>query len=151
MHHKTIVEEFQKFIAKAIDEISSSGLFLVLSGYQGYYRVTFQVFCWWIGTLYKIAVLQEMAHYVSWFIETKSDLQTRETLELRDPSSRPSIRAWRKKFMQTGTVFDKGRSGRPRTSEGNIDRVLMCFVQLMPIQRCIKRGKNKLQYIRLIL
>ena len=47
-----------------------------------------------------------------------------ETSELsmgRDPPSRPSIRAWHKKFMET--VFDKGRSGRPRTSEENIDRV----------------------------
>ena len=42
----------------------------------------------------------------------------------RDPPSRPSIRAWHKKFMVTGTVFDKGRSGRPRTSEKNIDRVV---------------------------
>ena len=27
-------------------------------------------------------------------------------------------------FMETGTVFDKGKSGRPRTSEANIDGVI---------------------------
>ena len=37
------------------------------------------------------------------------------------PPSRPSIRAWHKKFMETGTVFDKGMSERPRTSEENIE------------------------------
>ena len=49
-----------------------------------------------------------------------------ETSELkygRDPPSRPSIRAWRKKFMEAETVFDKGRSERPRTSKENIDRI----------------------------
>ena len=74
-----------------------------------------------------MATSQEKAHCVPWFIETKSDLQTRQrNLRIkygRDPLSRLSIRAWHKKFMETGTVFDKGRSGRPRTSEENIDRV----------------------------
>ena len=35
----------------------------------------------------------------------------------KDPPSRPSIRAWHKKLMKTGTAFDEGRNGRPRTSE----------------------------------
>ena len=64
------------------------------------------------------------AQCVSWFVETKSDLQTQRNLKKackygRDPLSRPSIRAWHKKFMETETVFDKGR----RTSEENIDHV----------------------------
>ena len=75
-----------------------------------------------------MATPREKAQWVSRFIETKSNLQTGRNFRTnnkygRDPSSRPSIRAWRKKFMETGTVFDKGRSGRPRTSEENIDRV----------------------------
>ena len=37
------------------------------------------------------------------------------------PPSRPSIRAWHEKFTETGTVFDKGMSERPRTSEENIE------------------------------
>ena len=40
-----------------------------------------------------------------------------------------AIRAWNKKFMETGTVFDKGRSGRPRTSNENIDRVRQSFLR----------------------
>lgn len=67
---------------------------------------------------------------VSWFIEAKLDLQTQRNFRTkygRDPPSRPSIRAWHNKFMETGTVFNKGRSGRPRTSEENIDRVRNAF------------------------
>ena len=73
-----------------------------------------------------MATPQEKAQCVSWFIETKSDLQTQRNFRTkygRDPSSRPSIRGWHEKFMETGTVFDKGRSGQPGTSEENIDRV----------------------------
>ena len=61
----------------------------------------------------------------------------------RDPLSRPSIRAWHKKFMETRTVFDKGRSGRPRTSEEKCKK------------SCTGKGilseATKLKYIRLIL
>lgn len=78
----------------------------------------------------KMATPQEKAQCVSWFIETKSDRQTKRNYRTkygRDPPSRPSIRAWHKKFMETGTVLDKGRSGRPRTSNENIDRVRQSF------------------------
>ena len=77
-------------------------------------------------TPYEMATPEEKAQCVLWFIETKSDLQTQRNFRTkyeRDPPSRPSIRAWHKKFMATGTVFDKERSGRPKTSEGNIDGV----------------------------
>ena len=73
-----------------------------------------------------MAAPQEKAQCVSWFIESKSDLQTRRNFRTkygRDPPSRPSIPAWHKKFMETGAVFDKLRSGRLRTFEENIDRV----------------------------
>ena len=73
-----------------------------------------------------MATPQEKAQCVSWLIETKLDLQTQRNFRTkyeRDPPSRPSIRALYKKFMETGIVFDKGKSGRPRTPEENIDRV----------------------------
>ena len=71
-----------------------------------------------------MATPEEKAQCVSWFIETESDLPTQRNFRAkygRDPPSRPSIRAWHMKFMETGTVFDEGRSG-PRTSDENIDR-----------------------------
>ena len=67
---------------------------------------------------------------MSWFIETKSDVQIQRNYRSkygRDPPSRPSIRLWHKKFMETRTVFDTRRSGRPRTSEEDIERVRQAF------------------------
>ena len=75
-------------------------------------------------------IRQKKAQCVSWFVETKSDVQTQRNYRSKyggDPLSHPSIRLWHKKFMETGTVFDTRRSGRPRTSEENIERVRQAF------------------------
>ena len=80
--------------------------------------------------LHEMTTPQEKAKCVPWFIETKSDVQTQGNYRSkygRDPPSRPSIRLWHKKFMETGTVFNTRRSGRPRTSEKNIERVRQAF------------------------
>ena len=79
---------------------------------------------------HKMTTPQEKSQCVSWFIETKSDVQIQRNYRSkygRDPPSRPAIRLWHKKFMETGTVFDTRRSGRPRTSEENIERVRQTF------------------------
>ena len=79
---------------------------------------------------HKMTTAQEKAQCVSWFIETKSDVQTQRNYRSkygRDPPSRPSIRLWHKKFMETGRVFDARRSGRPRTSEENIKHIRQAF------------------------
>ena len=63
---------------------------------------------------HKMTTPQEKAQCVSWFIEIKSDVQTQRNYRSkygRDPPSRPAIRLWHKKFMETGTVFDTRRSG----------------------------------------
>ena len=114
--HKVSLQ-FQKFMTKAIDEISSSGLSRFLSHCISGTILLNESLAKWL-------LLERRS--VSWFIETKSDLQIQRNFRTkygRDPPSRPSIRAWYKKFMETGTVFDKGRCGRRRTSEESIDRV----------------------------
>jgi len=96
-----------------------------------------------------MATPQEKARCVSWFIETKSDMQTQRKYRSkygRDPPSCPSICAWHRKFMETGTVLDKGRSGRPRTSEENIDHVRQVF-QLSPT-KSIRTAARQLQLTR---
>ena len=67
----------------------------------------------------KIFTLQEKAQCVSWFIETKSDVRTQRkyrTKYRRDPPSGPSIHRWHEKFIETVSVLDTVRYGRPRTS-----------------------------------
>ena len=73
---------------------------------------------------------QEKAQCVSWFIETKSDVQTQRrygTKYGKNPPSRSSIRRWHKKFMETGSVLDAVRTGRPRISVENIESVRQAF------------------------
>ena len=101
---------------------------------------------------HKMTTPQEKAQCVSWFIETKSDVQTQRNYRSkygRDPPSRPSIRLWHKKFMETGTVFDTRRSGRPRTSEENIERVRQAF-QRSPM-KSIRTADRQLELPRLTL
>ena len=98
---------------------------------------------------HKMTTPQEKAQCVSWFIETKSDVQTRQNYRSkygRDPPSRPSIRLWHKKSMETGTVFDTRRGGRPRASEENIERVRQAF-QRSPM-KSIRTAYKKLELPR---
>ena len=69
--------------------------------------------------LCKMATPQEKAQCVSWFIETKSDVQAQQKYRTkygRDPPSGPSIHQWHKKLIETGSVLNTVRNGRPRTS-----------------------------------
>ena len=73
---------------------------------------------------------QEKAQRVSWFIETKSDVQTHiryKTKYGKNPPSRSSIHRWHKKFMETGSVLDAVRTGQPRISAENIESVRQGF------------------------
>ena len=76
---------------------------------------------------HKMTTPQEKMQCVSWFIETKSDVQTQRNYRSKygkDPPSHPSIRLWHKKFIET--VFNT-RSWQPRTSEENIEHVRQAF------------------------
>ena len=73
---------------------------------------------------------QEKAQCVSWFIETKSDVQTQRRYRTKygkNPPSRSSILQRHKKFMETGSVLDAVRIGRPRISAENIESVRQAF------------------------
>ncbi|XP_063240478.1 uncharacterized protein LOC134541176 [Bacillus rossius redtenbacheri] len=62
----------------------------------------------------------------------KSDTQVQRnfrTKYAREPPSRPTIREWHKKFMETGSVLQQKGSGRPSTSAGDIERVREAFVR----------------------
>ena len=61
------------------------------------------------------------------------------------------------KFMETGTVFDARRSGQPRTSEENIERVRQAF-QRSPMksihtaarQLDLPRAQNPIQKFKIV-
>ena len=68
----------------------------------------------------KMSIPQEKSQCVSWFTETKSHIQAQRNFRRkygRKPPARPSVRAWHKKFMETGSVLQRKGAGRPQISE----------------------------------
>ena len=68
---------------------------------------------------------QEKAQSVSWFIETKSDVQTQRRYRAKNeknPPLRSSVRRWHKKFMKTGSALDAERSSS--SSEISLQHVI---------------------------
>ena len=69
---------------------------------------------------------QQKAQCVSWFRETKSDIQAQRNFRRkygRKPPARPTIRAWHKKCMEIGSVLQRKGAGRPQISDEEIKSV----------------------------
>ena len=80
----------------------------------------------------KMSTPQEKAQCVSWFIETKSDIQAQRNFRRkyrRKPPARPTIRAWYKKFMETGSVLQRKGAGRLQISEKEIESVRVAYTR----------------------
>ena len=80
----------------------------------------------------KMSTPQEKAQCVSWFIETKSDIQAQRNFRRkygRKPPARPTIRAWHNKFMETCNVPQRKGPGRPQTSEEEIESVRVAYIR----------------------
>ncbi|KAG7172020.1 putative Helix-turn-helix domain-containing protein 4 [Homarus americanus] len=73
---------------------------------------------------------QEKVQCVVWFAERKPVTTVQGQFCQRfgkEPPSKPSIRAWFQKFLETGSICDLPRSGRPRMSEESIESVREAF------------------------
>ena len=73
---------------------------------------------------------QEKARCVSWFIETKSDIQAQRNFiakYAKPAAARQSIRNWHKQFVGTATLLLEPRSGWSKTSEKGIERICQSF------------------------
>ena len=95
---------------------------------------------------YKMATPQEKAQSVSWFIETKSDVQTLRKYRSKykkDPPSRSSIRRWHKNFLERESILDAVTNGRPRISGENIELVRQAFGRFP--MKSIRTATTKLQ------
>ena len=70
--------------------------------------------------------LQDKAQILWWFLETKSIVHVQRNcrrIYQKDPPSKSSILWWKKNFLETGSIADKKRSGRPCTSDFDVERV----------------------------
>ena len=97
----------------------------------------------------KMSTPQEKAQCVSWFIETKSDIQAQQNFRHkygRKPPARPTIRAWHKKFMETGSVLQRKGAGRPQISEEEIESVRVAYTRNP--RKCIRWASTQLQIPR---
>jgi hypothetical protein len=64
----------------------------------------------------EMATVQEGARCVGWLFETKSVTQTQRNYRTQFnklPPSDNAIRDWQRRFLETGSVHDRKRSGRP--------------------------------------
>ena len=87
-----------------------------------------------------MASMKEKAQCVLWYHETKSPVTVQRKFrnEYGQPQSDvKSIKAWYSKFVETGSVGDLNRSGRPSVSDETVDAVREAF-QRSP---CNKRSK----------
>ena len=74
----------------------------------------------------KLSTTQEKAQRVSWFVETQTDIQAQRNSRQkygREPFTRTTIQSLHKKFMETGSVYQKNGSGRSQTLEEEIESV----------------------------
>ncbi|GBN44650.1 hypothetical protein AVEN_47710-1 [Araneus ventricosus] len=69
----------------------------------------------------------EKANCVGWyFVKVQRNFHTKFN---KPPPNRNSILSWRKKFLETGSVLDKPRSGRPSTSASDVERICEAFTR----------------------
>lgn len=89
---------------------------------------------------------------VTWFVETKSDTQTQRSYQTKygeKPLFRSSIRDWYEKFMTTESVNYKGRSGRPSTSEENVEWACKAFSK-SPV-KSIWNASQELNFLKIAM
>ena len=94
---------------------------------------------------------QEKAQCVSWFIETKSDMQAQRNFRRkygRKPPARSTIRAWHKKFMETGILLQRKGAGRLQISEKEIESVRVAYTKCP--RKSIRWASTQLQIPRYV-
>jgi hypothetical protein len=74
--------------------------------------------------------MKEKAQCVLWYHETKSQVTVQRKFKNeygRPPPDVKSIKAWYSKFVETGSVGDLSRNGRPSVSDDIVDAVREAF------------------------
>ncbi|GBM49675.1 hypothetical protein AVEN_262475-1 [Araneus ventricosus] len=80
----------------------------------------------------KLTSPSEKANCVGWYFESKSIVKVQRNFHTKfnkPPPSRNSIFSWHKKFLETGSVLDKPRSGRPSTSDSDVEQIREAFTR----------------------
>jgi hypothetical protein len=79
---------------------------------------------------FKMTTVPEKAKCVLWFFKTNSVIKMQRRYRTqygRDSPSDNAIRRWLKQFQETGSVLLRKGSGRPSTSQEDVDRIQEAF------------------------
>jgi hypothetical protein len=101
-------------------------------GINGHLYVSQSVFC-------EMATVQERTLCVGWLFETKSVTRTQRNYHAqfsKQPPSDYAIRDWQQRFLETGSVHDRKRSGRPGVSNECVETICASFVRSPTKSRC---------------
>ena len=74
--------------------------------------------------------IQQKAQCVLWYHKLKSPTAIQRKLRdefIQDPPHTNSIKRWFKNFMETGSILDRKRSGRPSIDKETVDAVRAAF------------------------
>ena len=77
-----------------------------------------------------MTTIQQKAHCVLWYHKLKSPTAVQRKFRNefgQDPLDTNSIKRWFKNFMETGSILDRKRSGRPSIDEETVDSVRVAF------------------------
>jgi hypothetical protein len=94
-------------------------------GISGHLYVSQSVLC-------EMATVQERTLCVGWLFETKSVTQTQRNYRTqfnKQPPSDYAIRDWQRRFLETGSIHDRKRSGRPGVSDECVETIRASFVR----------------------
>jgi hypothetical protein len=80
----------------------------------------------------EMATVQERALCVGWLFETKSVTQTQRNDRTQFNKQPPSDYDWQRRFLETGGVHDRKRSGRPGVSDECVETIRACIVCTKP-------------------
>ena len=89
--------------------------------------------------------IQQKAQRVLWYHKLKSPTAVQRKFRNefgQDPSHTNSIKRWFKNFMETGSILDHKRSGRPSIDEETVDAVRVAFHRSP--RKSIRVASNKL-------
>jgi hypothetical protein len=90
-----------------------------------------------------MATVLERALCVGWLFETKSVTQTQRNYRTqynKQPPSDYAIRDWQWRFLETGSVHDRKRSGRPGVSDECVETIRASFVRSPT--KCTRRKQH---------
>jgi transposase len=85
---------------------------LPTDGISGHLYLSQSVVC-------EMETVHERARCVGWLFETKSV----HTEFNKQPPSDKAIRDWQRRFLETGSVHDRKRSGRPGVSDESVEKI----------------------------